>query len=53
MHSKYNVTAIVEYTRDKNTEKYPGAGHNLEIDTGMSVGKMGCLGRPECPYFVP
>ena len=26
---------------------------NPEIDTGLSDGKMGCLGRPKCPYFVP
>ena len=29
MHSKHNVTTILEHqpARDKNTEKYPGAGH--------------------------
>ena len=30
MHSKYNVTTFMQHvgpTRDKNTEKYPGAGH--------------------------
>ena len=26
---------------------------NPEIDTGLSDGKMGCLGCLECPYFVP
>ena len=29
---------------------------NPEIDTGLSmlsVRKMGCLVRPECPHFVP
>ena len=24
-----------------------------EIDTGLSYGKIGCLRRSECPYFVP
>ena len=26
---------------------------NPEIDTGLSNGKMGCLGCSECPYFRP
>ena len=26
---------------------------NPENDIGLSGDKMGCLGRPECPYFMP